>query len=595
MTVADSCSVTGSANFVGGIAGRIAHDAQIDDCTVAAPVSGTYGIGGLAGCADLAKTGAGIRITDSTVSGNVAGSSDRVGGVVGQLYQFAAPTLSVTDCTVSGNVTGRDLVGGMVGGTTQSWVSLTITGGTVTGAVTGREMVAGVIAKATSATTVDGTAVSATVTGTKGDVGGVLATASAATTVTGVDSAATVSVETSTANSAFGGVIGAIRGVTATVENTRFSGSVDATNTDLVYAGGIVGSVVNGSSALVATDVLVSGNVSILTKGYVGGIAGGSMATGSVTVTRALVTGTVSAPDGNVGALVGRTDSSKSNRLIGTITDSYATDGACAGSVGIGQNGLMDKAEDESGVDLDNVKSLSANDLAGVHARMNAAELFSGDRWNAVVNALPELASFASGDATVTVELIDVAPYRINKDADGNYTDVPDGPAGTEFAGWFTDEGLTTPLGKDVTEGTAYAKFVHKDVLTVKYQQETIETKVDGKSKLRIVTTVDSREYRAVGFKLEYTSESAKVVEKDSAKAYAELIGYVDGEANPYAPTFFSNESFRFCAFKLVASDAKATTINGNGGIKVTPFWIKQDGTKVYGTEKTGFQFNILP
>ena len=66
------------------------------------------------------------------------------------------------------------------------------------------------------------------------------------------------------------------------------------------------------------------------------------------------------------------------------------------------------------------------------------------------------------------------------------------------FAGWYTDETCTTPYMLD--SGEAYAKFVDENVLSVRVQCEAGLTANKEDTNLRFITTVDGKDYRAVGF-----------------------------------------------------------------------------------------------
>ena len=65
---------------------------------------------------------------------------------------------------------------------------------------------------------------------------------------------------------------------------------------------------------------------------------------------------------------------------------------------------------------------------------------------------------------TTTDNTYDVSEFR----KEGTAYTYPTKP-GYVFAGWYTDADYQTPLGLDVKEGNAYAKFVSEDVLKVKY------------------------------------------------------------------------------------------------------------------------------
>jgi len=88
---------------------------------------------------------------------------------------------------------------------------------------------------------------------------------------------------------------------------------------------------------------------------------------------------------------------------------------------------------------------------------------------------------------------------------------------GYVFAGWWkgVTEGATdvkdtnlTAVSKSTTEGSAWAKFVPEEVLSVKVQISPSLPEVDENENvsLRLVTTVDSLKYSEVGFKVRFNN-----------------------------------------------------------------------------------------
>ncbi len=169
---------------------------------------------------------------------------------------------------------------------------------------------------------------------------------------------------------------------------------------------------------------------------------------------------------------------------------------------------------------------------------------------------------------------------------------------GYVFGGWWT--GITEtdkdanakslPEGDD--SGSAWAKYVPEDVLTVKAQvsQRVADAiaKSDGdgntdKLKLRLVTSVDdSEKYREVGFNIKVTKEASC-----KANFFDTLTVIEQNNADTVEP---------YQVFKNTASGEFATVvIDGFDTLKkindtelsVTPYWITRDGTKVYGTART--------
>lgn len=168
---------------------------------------------------------------------------------------------------------------------------------------------------------------------------------------------------------------------------------------------------------------------------------------------------------------------------------------------------------------------------------------------------------------------LSVAEYR---GENGNYT-APTAPEGKVFAGWYKDADCTEPWGENITEEKAYAKFVNAAVLGVKWQMLN-ETASDSKTTdLRLVTTVDSLNYREVGFVL--TVGNKTTAPQMTNVVYESIKGWVNDEQISYSPTVFDETSRYFMAWELKnIPNEKFASI-----IKVEAVWTTLDGTTVYG------------
>jgi len=142
---------------------------------------------------------------------------------------------------------------------------------------------------------------------------------------------------------------------------------------------------------------------------------------------------------------------------------------------------------------------------------------------------------------------------------------------GYVFAGWFTDKDCTKALKGT---GSAYAKYVDKAVLTVKAQVNQ-----DNNADIRFVTTVDSLDYKLVGFEIEFGGKIADLEKTKTTTVYESLNRFVDGNNAPVSPTVFSPASNFFAAFTVrnVPSDKTSEKFT------VRAYWITLDGTAVYG------------
>lgn len=124
----NASSVTGSANCVGGIAGRVLNGAIVNSCYTKGNVSGTYDVGGLVGLLQINNAGSGslcrAYVYDCLANMNVTStrttSGDcRTGGAVGCLSINQAQYVAVDNCGVL-NVTitaPYAKIGGFVGWT----------------------------------------------------------------------------------------------------------------------------------------------------------------------------------------------------------------------------------------------------------------------------------------------------------------------------------------------------------------------------------------------------------------------------------------------------------------------------------------------
>ncbi len=170
--------------------------------------------------------------------------------------------------------------------------------------------------------------------------------------------------------------------------------------------------------------------------------------------------------------------------------------------------------------------------------------------------------------------------------------------AGYVFAGWFSNKKCTAPIEAYVRRGSAYAKFVPEEILGVKAQVTANllddDDTNDGTGAIRFVTSVDSLEYREIGFLFDITGNDYTLT-RSSNTVYDTLYavdpekGVQVGENYPliYTPqeTFCSMSTY----FKTYTFYGLKKETDYDKIFKVTPFWVTLDGTTVYGAavEKT--------
>ncbi len=186
-------------------------------------------------------------------------------------------------------------------------------------------------------------------------------------------------------------------------------------------------------------------------------------------------------------------------------------------------------------------------------------------------------------------EVEDVASYRES----GTYPEEP----GYIFAGWYKDAEYTEWINNDETGTSAWAKFLEDDVLSVQSQVKVTTTDANGDGKLdvtsnstdlRVATTVDGLEYRRISFYLQKQKDgiygakfdTATVSDENARMVYEKLYALEDKTTvTEHKPTIFTWQSDYFKTFTItnIPSSDYGTKI------KVTPYWITMDGTRVEG------------
>ena len=213
---------------VAGVLAGLADSVTVENCTIEnAEIKGSDHVAGMVGEAKY------ITVKNVSVTGSVSGSNS-VGGVLG-----SAQNGSFTNLTNKASVSGKSTVGGIVGDLASVGGESGFSVAFNYGAVTGTKDVGGVVAKISStnlervgnygAVTADESQLS--------NVGGVVAVASNKTVINEVFNVGTVTV---TKVMAAGGVIGSLKGVTAT--NLFNQGEVSGQASNM---GGLVGIVDN--------------------------------------------------------------------------------------------------------------------------------------------------------------------------------------------------------------------------------------------------------------------------------------------------------------------------------------------------------------
>ena len=162
------------------------------------------------------------------------------------------------------------------------------------------------------------------------------------------------------------------------------------------------------------------------------------------------------------------------------------------------------------------------------------------------------------------------------------------------FGGWHqkvgeTYEPLTKAQAKNAT--TAYAKFVPAYVLSVKAQNMYGTTASTENTSVRIITSVDSKQYEAIGFEV-YLANKNQLFKNDNkepletSRVYDGIIVQTgEGEKDQKEKTasaIFGKASNYVGVWELT-DIAKA---HYGKIIYVRPYWITKDGTTVKGLAK---------
>lgn len=210
--------------------------------------------------------------------------------------------------------------------------------------------------------------------------------------------------------------------------------------------------------------------------------------------------------------------------------------------------------------------------------------------WNLLDSAV-----YAEAD-TVAVETVEDVAYKVESHTDinayrqnGNFTaPTYSGEDGSEkwlFAGWYTDKECTKSLSQSIVapnaaNGTYYAKYAKKEVLSVRCQVKDNTNIESENTVLRFVSSVDSLKYQSIGLELVTPDGSVKKMHSQKVGTKINARKDIIGEYT-YSPKAIGVESEYFFS----ATEQISNSDFGKGYL-VKPYWITQDGTCVYGVSK---------
>jgi hypothetical protein len=305
---------------VGGLMGETSTKAVIKESYSRAAISGSHSIGGLVGDGSSE-----LYIKDSYRLGNVVGTGENVGGLVGHSVK------EITNSYAFGHVHGGHDTGGLVGdnqGTANAIIKGSFFDG---GNVKGGYRVGGLVGQGNNTLTVRESYAKADVSGTGYDVGGLIGYRF----LNLLNSYHEGDVEGY--KGTVGGVVGFSDGVDMKINNVfHRDGDVTAAYSS---TGGLVG---RGSNTLVIKDSYAEADVAANGhNGYGNSLAGGLVGYRVKSIENSYLKGSVSGSHNSVGGLVGYTETSDMS-----INNSYHVGGDISGNstvgglVGRGQNNI---------------------------------------------------------------------------------------------------------------------------------------------------------------------------------------------------------------------------------------------------------------
>lgn len=203
---------------------------------------------------------------------------------------------------------------------------------------------------------------------------------------------------------------------------------------------------------------------------------------------------------------------------------------------------------------------------------------------------------FTGSDAKAAADVKKEVVFSATKMAVGDYWDAdetqrtaPINP-GYVFGGWYSADNEQSAI-KDMTGVTeAYAKWVPAQVLSVKTQVSPAEgdtnevTASSNNVSLRIVSSVDSKNYQSVGFLITAKTSTGKngkwqTADEFKTKVYKNFTA--DNNPKTAAEVFDSESEFFFAKGITTIPTAEFVT-----SFLATPYWVTLDGTKVEGLAK---------
>ncbi len=125
-------------------------------------------------------------------------------------------------------------------------------------------------------------------------------------------------------------------------------------------------------------------------------------------------------------------------------------------------------------------------------------------------------------------------------------------------------------------------RYLADEVLSVKLQLAT--NNQSDEASLRIVSSVDSLDFKEVGFDLRVKVDGvySATLSKSSTTVYQSIKSNIDGNIIVNSPTVFSNVSEYMFSTRI----DNIPSTNYDSQIEIKPYWITNDGKKVYGVTR---------
>ncbi len=171
-------------------------------------------------------------------------------------------------------------------------------------------------------------------------------------------------------------------------------------------------------------------------------------------------------------------------------------------------------------------------------------------------------------------EITNVSSYR-------GETKTAPSQDGYVFAGWYEKDGETyTALTEAEADkvSSAYAKFVDEDAFGFKVQLTAGTSKNSATTDLRMVTTVDTLNYKSVGFQVRINGKTVACV---SDTVYPQIQAFVNEQKVAYEPTVFSEAAAYFATHRITGIPNSMFRTP----IVIRPTWTTFDGTVVEAKE----------